>query len=571
MKTFVGVCVLLVSISLHPGVSHAAWSIDGNIIAGVQNYQFAPAVVPDGAGGAIIVWGDVRNGNEDIYAQRVNASGVAQWAANGVVICNAAFDQGFHQITTDGSGGAIITWRDRRGGTFTDIYAQRINPAGVVQWAANGVVICNAANDQQFPAIVADGSGGATIAWQDSRVGMGNFPDIYAQHINALGLVQWTANGVLLCNAAHDQVNPTLASDGSLGAIVAWQDLRNLSTNDIYAQRIDGAGVVQWTANGVVICNALNHQFNPLVISDGAGGALITWGDARSAVTGNDIYAQRINSTGTVQWTANGVPLCTAANGQFTKAVCSDGAGGVIAAWWDQRTGAYDVYAGRLDPTGAAPWTANGVAICTAADEQGMPAIAADGAGGAIVAWHDNRTPTNAFDIYAQRINSAGAVQWTADGVALCTATRNQLVPALNTDGTGGAIVAWQDLRNGNENLDDDDIYAVRVSASGAIPTAVHASTPAANLSVGASYPNPFTAETSLDLTLRRELPVSIEVFDVAGRRVRAIDLGRMHAGPARLTFDGLDERAHALPSGVYFYRVHAGNETVTKKMVIAR
>jgi hypothetical protein len=186
------------------------------------------------------------------------------------------------------------------------------------------------------------------------------------------------------------------------------------------------------------------------------------------------------------------------------------------------------------------------------------------------VTWHDNRTPANAFDIYAQRINSAGAVQWTGDGVALCTATRNQSLPVIAAAGTGGAIVAWMDLRNGNENNDDDDVYAQRVNAFG-FPTAVRPTTPAANLSVGESYPNPLTAETSFDVTLRSESTVSVEVFDVAGRRVRSTDMGRLPAGARRLAFDGRDDRAHALPSGVYFYRVHARGETVTKKIVIAR
>jgi flagellar hook assembly protein FlgD len=64
---------------------------------------------------------------------------------------------------------------------------------------------------------------------------------------------------------------------------------------------------------------------------------------------------------------------------------------------------------------------------------------------------------------------------------------------------------------------------------------------------------------------------VSIDVFDVAGHRVRSINERHVPAGASQLTFDGRDDHAHTLPSGVYFYRVHAGSETVTKKMVIAR
>ena len=68
------------------------------------------------------------------------------------------------------------------------------------------------------------------------------------------------------------------------------------------------------------------------------------------------------------------------------------------------------------------------------------PAITSDGAGGAIVTWHDTRSG-GTTDIYAQRVNASGAIQWTADGVALCTARGNQDYVWITIDGAGGAIV----------------------------------------------------------------------------------------------------------------------------------
>src|SRR5262249_34089539 len=64
------------------------------------------------------------------------------------------------------------------------------------------------------------------------------------------------------------------------------------------------------------------------------------------------------------------------------------------------------------------------VGLCTAANDQLYPTIVSDGAGGAIVTWYDNRN--GASDIYAQRVSAAGAPQWTANGVALCTAANIQ-------------------------------------------------------------------------------------------------------------------------------------------------
>ncbi|BBJ24643.1 hypothetical protein [Candidatus Nitrotoga sp. AM1P] len=54
---------------------------------------------------------------------------------------------------------------------------------------------------------------------------------------------------------------------------------------------------MQWNANGVAISTAANYQFNQTIISDGSGGAIITWSDIRSGASW-DIYAQRIGANG---------------------------------------------------------------------------------------------------------------------------------------------------------------------------------------------------------------------------------------------------------------------------------
>ncbi len=54
-------------------------------------------------------------------------SAEGQWQPNGVVICAAADTQDEFAMIADGDGGAIITWRDARGGSVTQIYAQRLD------------------------------------------------------------------------------------------------------------------------------------------------------------------------------------------------------------------------------------------------------------------------------------------------------------------------------------------------------------------------------------------------------------------------------------------------------------
>jgi len=336
-----------------------------------------------------------------------------------------------------------------------------VNALGVVQWTpADGVPLCTATGEQINPTITSDGAGGAIITWEDYRSGD---PDIYAQRVNALGVVQWTPDdGVALCMANDDQFSPTITSDGADGAIITWEDYRS-GNYDIYAQRVNALGVVQWTpADGVALCTAIRNQFSPQITSDGACGAIVTWYDGRN-VGIYDIYAQRVDSLGVVRWTpVNGVALCTAAAYQWFPRIASDGVGGAIVTWEDQRDGGADIYAQRLSASGAVRWIPDGVLLSAATGMQRDPTITSDGADGAIVTWRDYRNGSD-YDVYAQKVDTLGVVRWTpANGVPICTETGNQTFPTITSDGAGGAIVTWYDSRSGNY-----DIYAQRIDQYG--------------------------------------------------------------------------------------------------------
>ena len=183
----------------------AQWVPDGTAVASGTGDQYDHQRVEAGAGNAIVTWVDSRGADRDIYVQKVSPEGVALWTANGMAICTATGDQYSPMIATDGAGGAIVTWWDRRGGSNPDIYAQRVDTDGNVMWTADGVAICTDSDHQSGPSIAADGSGGAVIAWRDER---GASRDIYAQRVNASGAVQWTVDGVALCTQADDQWDP---------------------------------------------------------------------------------------------------------------------------------------------------------------------------------------------------------------------------------------------------------------------------------------------------------------------------------------------------------------------------
>src|SRR5678815_1893484 len=102
--------------------ARAAWVPDGTPLSVAASNQQDPMIVSDDAGGAIVVWRDYRGGTGDIYAQRVDASGNPQWTANGIGVCLETHAQDWPTIVSDGVGGAIVAWEDGRNYPFSNIY-----------------------------------------------------------------------------------------------------------------------------------------------------------------------------------------------------------------------------------------------------------------------------------------------------------------------------------------------------------------------------------------------------------------------------------------------------------------
>jgi predicted lipoprotein with Yx(FWY)xxD motif len=648
-----------------------AWPSDSAVnvaLCTASDDQLSPQIVADNAGGAIIVWEDGRGSDKDIYVRRVNASGTPLWASDGVVICNASGNQESPQIVSDGSSGAIITWQDYRNGNW-DIYVQRINSNGERQWTpSNGVPICTYLGAQTAPQIASDGASGAIITWTDGR---SNITLIYAQRVDSSGNAKWTTDGVSISADVpqdfEDKEYPQIISDGAGGAIIAWEDFRpRLVDRNIYAQRVNSSdGSSQWTTDAP-ICTAGEDQSTLQLISDGSQGAILAWEDFRD---GNaDIYAQRVDSSGTAQWTpANGVSICTESNNQVFPQLISDGSGGAIITWEDWRNGNTnkDIYARKVDADGTPQWTSNGNPICTSSGNQVSPQIISDGASGAIIAWQDVN------DIYAQRVNSSGTAQWTPNGVAISTASNNQYSPQLVSDGSEGAIVTWQDYRNGS----NWDIYAQRVFSDSSLPVflssftasvsdgqillrwrteseidnigwniyrkpkkegefvkinadlipgAGNSGTPQEyqyldttvetgatyhyyleNIDIGGirnksqiiqvtvgwalptllptcttvfqNFPNPFNPETMIPYQLAEASLATIEIYDANGQLVRMLSLGRKDANfyltrNEAAYWDGRNEAGEKVASGIYFYRLKTNKSlSVMKKMAISK
>lgn len=448
--------LVLFALVMSASLAHAEYVKDGAVICDVADQYYGPALVRV-PGATIIAWADTRNGNQDIFAQKVDSTGLRLWATDGVAICTAAEDQDNIRMVSDGAGGSIIVWMDKRSGNW-HIYAQRIDADGNVLLAPNGIPVCTASIEQNYPQIITGGvPGGAIIAWWDTRTTYNN-SDIYAQAVDGDGTALWTPDGVPICVAAGNQFNPVLIPDGAHGAILAWEDNRN-PEGDLYIQRIDSTGAALWTDDGVAVCTAGSYQIFPRLASDGNFGAYIAWTDNR---TGNyDVYMQRVDQYGYPNWYTDGNGILTAAYHEVALDVVPDGVGGVILVFGDERETAPGMYALRVNEYGNTPWLWSGIPICTVPNGPENPQTVPDGSGGALIAWQDWRKGHG--DIYVQKIDATGDVLWTRDGVAICGAPNDQVDIRLAADSHGGAVMTWRDARSGNAY----HTYAQRISGEG--------------------------------------------------------------------------------------------------------
>ncbi len=92
---------------------------------------------------------------------------------------------------------------------------------------------------------------------------------------------------------------------------------------------------------------------------------------------------------------------------------------------------------------------------------------------------------------------------------------------------------------------------------------------PPSDYSLSPSFPNPFSSRTSFDYTLKRDAHVRLSIFDLLGREVAVVEDRAKLAGTHHASWNGRDQQGRALPSGVYFYRLHAGHIKLVRKAVL--
>jgi hypothetical protein len=147
--------------------------------------------------------------------------------------------------------------------------------------------------------LIADGSGGCFVVW-----GSGSTPvesQTYCQRLDADGNRLWDPAGVLVSSAPLFQtyfLEHCLMADGSGGMFICWQEMHSSTDYDIFCQRVNADSSMNW-ADKAVICDAVDNQLHPVMVSDCAGGAIVVWQDYRKGTAAN-IFTQHVDTVAAI-------------------------------------------------------------------------------------------------------------------------------------------------------------------------------------------------------------------------------------------------------------------------------
>jgi len=485
------------------GVIAIVVAVSAVIIVGTRvfpDYSGTPGVaaVTDGSGGVIVAWHE----DNSIYSQRIDSSGQLRWGEEGVLVAECPPGSSLSLILTGSSGsgltlisddlgGAILTWSDTSGHpddlddpAFYEplpFYCRRIRANGELMWSDSPV---STGKNRQ---IISDGNGGAVIAWNSYSVYYRGLQDDYLrlQKIAPDGSRLWGEEGILVVASSpfrplteeekaagikgtSTRSRPTymgnhqIVGDDAGGVFVFWDEEIATLDHKVFAQRLDAEGNYVWLERVTVARQPLQSAE-----SYGTGGAIV--------------YTPKgteYSGIGTV-----GIPLAVhiGTGGEILESewynpdvlTVSDGAGGSfsirveeIPPYGDPRERLYIPWIRKLKASGVPIWESEKRALPDNGKKYGNIEYLPDGVGGIVIVWDTLKESVAYSDIRARKLDAAGEVQWSEQGVRVFDIPniRYQKIDNTINDSSGGAIIV---AMLGKSAIRGDMIYIQRLDGNG--------------------------------------------------------------------------------------------------------
>ncbi|MGH7131557.1 MAG: GC-type dockerin domain-anchored protein [Phycisphaerales bacterium] len=441
-------------------------------------------------GSCYVSWFDSRSTPFQPMLQRLSASGVEQWAHNGISFAantNTGLYEPYPCLAVDAAGNAYIAFTDTSAGVINaHVTVNKVSPAGVKLWGETGISVPDSSSSTPGAKLAVLSNGDVVVGCAISSV-------LKLTRFNSSGVQLGTT--INISEPGHSMLMSDLCDGGNGSVIALWQRNAGTSFNSLhslYMQKFDTAGNAMWPvtpgATAVVLygtTGGIAGGYFPTLTPDGNGGAVCGWyeltGPAGSGAFSNALV-QHVRSNGVFRFQANGLPVSprpNATSGATMSVGCTADylpeTDEIVATWVEtlaaQQLANYAVYAQKIGVTdgidGSEKWASGGI-VLRAVDGFTQPAIITTRAsqGGCYSLWLTNLNAANGT-IEAQRIDASGTKLWNSGDPLVFGPT-----PGYYGNRLGAACLASGDLavsfsQSPSLSTSGSDLFVTRLKADG--------------------------------------------------------------------------------------------------------
>jgi len=245
-----------------------------------------------------------------------------------------------------------------------------------------------------------------------------------------------------------DHLHPKLATNASGDFVAVWQDdADGNGSGQIHARAFTPDGVAR-TEEITVNTTAAGKQEMPDVAMADNGNFVVVWQDDKGGTW--DIMARGFKADGTQLFAQT--PVNSPLTGkQLNPAVAADPQGNFVVAWEDDKTSNnYWQIHGRAFTASGSPRGSSFVVNQVTTNDQTNPAIGMDDSGNFVIAWEDSRRARFHPNIFYRRFDGSGLVKYSEAEAHMSDTNGYRWNPSIAVHGGGDFVIAWEDDRDGD-------------------------------------------------------------------------------------------------------------------------
>lgn len=531
-------------------------------LTNIVEEQVIPKIARSPNGNYYVGFFSLENGNYVVRLQLLSSQGNILWQNNGILISSHPSMTWLTDwdMTADADNHAVLVWQDIRTGN-NNIVAYRISPDGQFVWGPDGILLSNNSGFNVAPKVAALPGGDVVVAWQSTSV-------IYRQRLSPQGQKLWGNEGIILSGTGTYSWPQLLPADNDEVFMKYFIDTGPAlaPVRKLYVRKFNAQGADVWVG-ATEIFNLGNitawTQILPM-LPDGNGGFYITWHDYSFNGNAATPRINQVSGSGQLIYGVNGLPtsLLHTSNQFYPMSAKIAGDNNIYCFW--QETSMNQVLWGiigqKTAPDGTMLWGETGKEIIPVTT-QNVRHLYVEAESDGIVIFYDHAYSVTQSSLRAMKVNSNGEQVWTQP--AVISSPNSVKGKAVFAPFAGGHwVLAWEDNRTG-----DIEIFAQNMKHDGTLgpvpPTGIINRNN--NEQVIRIIPNPANNESRIVFERPVSGPYQIEIYDASGKVVGKEDF---HEAKQSIVLKNLLINSRLIP-GIFLLKVTIDGQSHYSRFIV--